>query len=599
MDRRQFLASAVGTAVAGALGTAGAANRFGFARGVGHAGGFPSQATFDYYISTTGADSNAGTLAAPWAISSLCMYTVNANNVANNAAIAGKTVGLLSGTYDIGPYIQLATTANYPGNPGYAPGLSIPMGSASASTVIQSVTPRGAILDGSSAYCHFTGYVSGTTLTVVSITSGSLYVGQAIYDPTGTLPFGTSGTFINSGSGSSWTLNNSGTVGSSSNPVSFVAIPNGAMLGTSDERSPNIGYTTVDGLVFQYPPGAHGVSFGGSNQTTGTPSISGIVVQNCEFLHMDFTYLIYGSNSQCIDLTGCIGAVIRNNYMYDFTGRIGASATSSDHLSATQQWNSGQTIYEYNTAIGPGLFGKEGGNYGTIIRYNYVDITGWSAANTIQDFCGLINTDSPYGYATEIYNNVLVGASDQRSTTGAGDFLPDVFKCYNNTYYVLNISGAVATADFIRVYTGNINFYNNVIQLAQSGTFFTCMNTDGPGVMDYNCYYSTVGYLYGYYTSDTQTGPASTTSTFSTWQALFSASVDTHTLNATNPLLASPGTAGSGASSYKLQSGSPCINAGRMGGVSSGSSVDMGAWGGIDVNTGEPVAQIGCSFGPT
>jgi len=51
--------------------------------------------TFDYYISTTGSDGNPGTLAEPWALTSM----VPGN--ANQSKMAGKRVGLLPGTYDI------------------------------------------------------------------------------------------------------------------------------------------------------------------------------------------------------------------------------------------------------------------------------------------------------------------------------------------------------------------------------------------------------------------------------------------------------------------------------------------------------------------
>ena len=52
----------------------------------------PSGTTFDYYVSTTGSDSNAGTLASPWAITAINT---------KQATYAGKRVGLLPGTYDV------------------------------------------------------------------------------------------------------------------------------------------------------------------------------------------------------------------------------------------------------------------------------------------------------------------------------------------------------------------------------------------------------------------------------------------------------------------------------------------------------------------
>lgn len=71
----------------------------------------------------------------------------------------------------------------------------------------------------------FTGYISGTTLTVVSVISGSLQKSMALYGTSGQiLP----GTVIQSGSGSSWTLAVAGaatsqTAGSAGTPITITA----------------------------------------------------------------------------------------------------------------------------------------------------------------------------------------------------------------------------------------------------------------------------------------------------------------------------------------------------------------------------------------
>jgi hypothetical protein len=71
----------------------------------------------------------------------------------------------------------------------------------------------------------FTGYISGTTLNVVSLTSGSIQKSMAIYGTSGQiLP----GTVIQSGSGSTWTLAVQGnptsqTVGSVGSPITITA----------------------------------------------------------------------------------------------------------------------------------------------------------------------------------------------------------------------------------------------------------------------------------------------------------------------------------------------------------------------------------------
>lgn len=90
--------------------------------------------SFDYYISPTGSDQSAGTLGSPWAITSL------QDNNPNQSKIAGKRVGLISGTYNVSG-LQSTSDPN-----DYARGvLSIPAGTVGAVTVVQSVVPRGAV----------------------------------------------------------------------------------------------------------------------------------------------------------------------------------------------------------------------------------------------------------------------------------------------------------------------------------------------------------------------------------------------------------------------------------------------------------------------
>jgi hypothetical protein len=87
---------------------------------------------FDYYIGPSGTVDGDGTISDPWHID--CINT-------HGATYAGKSVGLLSGTYhlrDLGvDYID-----NYAGNM-----LEIENGSSGSPTIIKSVSPRGAVID--------------------------------------------------------------------------------------------------------------------------------------------------------------------------------------------------------------------------------------------------------------------------------------------------------------------------------------------------------------------------------------------------------------------------------------------------------------------
>ncbi len=87
---------------------------------------------FDHYISTTGKDGNAGTLAAPWAITSL------QDTNANNALMPGKRIGLLPGVYDISNLESGSQPQDY-----QHPVLRVPSGTASQSTLVGSSDANG------------------------------------------------------------------------------------------------------------------------------------------------------------------------------------------------------------------------------------------------------------------------------------------------------------------------------------------------------------------------------------------------------------------------------------------------------------------------
>jgi hypothetical protein len=92
--------------------------------------------TFDFYISPSGSDSNPGTQSSPWAITSL------RDSSGNNAKMAGKKVGLLPGTYNAASLTSGSDSGDY-----QRPVLHIPAGTSASPTVVQSVTPRAAIIN--------------------------------------------------------------------------------------------------------------------------------------------------------------------------------------------------------------------------------------------------------------------------------------------------------------------------------------------------------------------------------------------------------------------------------------------------------------------
>lgn len=439
--------------------------------------------TFDYYISPSGSDGNAGTQASPWAITAINT---------KRSTYKGRRVGLLDGTYNVRSLIQAGNGDGYT----CALNMNGAGGSSASPTVIQAVNPGAAIIDG--------GLPTVNTPTI----------------------------------------------------------------GTSDGST---GYITIDGLKI-INGGCKTIHFGlysGSNL-----NIPGWVIQNCEISGQNCVNVgrgVTAGNYACIEIQGGIGAIIRNNYLH---GNIGnAGPTNGNHFTSTVQWYCLSTLYEYNTCIGPGFYGKEGGNAGTTIRYNYVDNSGWSQVQGIEDFVN--DTSTSTGLTTTIHHNVLkVLMNDMRPTLNQADYLADKFICYNNTF--VGLSGGQTSGILIKTNSGLATYYNNINSMAASGDVqFNTINVDGPGVWDYNLYFSTGTYEYGYFTSKA-TGARSGSSTLAGWKAAMSVACEAHAQDHVNPTFVA---SGAGANFYKLQSGSPAINAGKSNGTSGGTTCDMGAWG--------------------
>lgn len=109
-------------ALGGSAGLCLAFSRSGFAQ---------SAASYDYYISPTGSDSNPGTIDRPWSIGALN---------SRRSMYAGKRVGLLNGNYPVhGVPLSIGG--------GNRPHLEVQGGSPGSPTVVQSVNPLGAVLN--------------------------------------------------------------------------------------------------------------------------------------------------------------------------------------------------------------------------------------------------------------------------------------------------------------------------------------------------------------------------------------------------------------------------------------------------------------------
>jgi hypothetical protein len=452
---------------------------------------------FDYYISPSGSDGNAGTSSSPWALTALNT---------KRSTYAGKRVGVLPGTYSCLNLVGGSYTGDFS-----TPAFNIAGGTANSPTVIQSTTPRGAILD--------------------------------------------------AGANSS---NN----------------PNGQPLIGTITPTCGQGYITIDGFEVKNCYG-RAVSVG---QQTGAPfsgtRLLGPVIQNC-YIH-DLTNNISGANPTGITLYSSQGALIQNNYitnLYDNYGRA----------SGIEIWTSIQTVTQYNTVISKsaqqsgGILHKNASQYNNTIRFNYIDMTtsGTSAYGmTVDDDGGSGTTDV-------INNNIVIGNNPvYLSAMDVGGYPNNQNhqQWYNNTF--LGIPNC-SVGCWIRVGApATIKFYNNIISRGSvGGRGDVDTNRSALALIDYNCYPSAPSLGL---TQDGSDGYPSSSSSLSAWAAVLPSGTvgkDAHSVTASPMFVGS----GSGAASYKLQSGSPCVGRGSSTGAAGGTVTDIGAW-------GNGATQVGCSF---
>jgi hypothetical protein len=459
-----------------------------------------SSATFDFYISPNGSDSNPGTIDRPWAITALNT---------KRSTYAGRRVGLLDGTY------STASLGAYAG--GYSPALGIAAGTADRPTIVEAVNPRMAIIDDS---------------------GGS--AGRAII---GSLD-ATTGHF---------TLRNLKVRGARQNCIH---------IQRTSGRGEGI---KVEGCE------VYDQRFGGADITVGIflQALDDAQVTNC-YIH-DITNTTGGSRVAGIMMYGC-------------------RRTRIERCSFAKTVNS--AIHDKYAGGSPRLDQQE-----TQVRQCYFGgnpIALWGFDN--RDQTGTPPSAGPYGpYIIE--NNVFDGVGSVLSNPGAFSAeSPVIFR--NNTIYLASGTGS-GPGLYTKKPGCEPSFYNNIWYFTgswgEARALTVSVNGSGAALMrvlDYNCYGPRgVAWLtqngYGEpYTPNNGSGYV-VRSTEAQWQAATGGDRTGRSLFSTDPRFTM---AGSDAERFKLQSGSPCIGAGRVGGSPSGAPVNMGAWDGN-------VTQIGCHFG--
>lgn len=488
--------------------------------------------TFDYYISPSGSDSNAGTIGSPWAITAIN---------SKQSTYAGKKVGLLDGTYPLysmlngGTYANAALVINGSTNSG-------------SPTIIQAVNARKAILDGhSTPGTTGSGYPTGSA-PIFGPAQGDSVANRSnlIIDGlvlTGNNTFGIS-------------IHGDGTGSPGGGVVSGGAFNGTAYGGPTGIIVRNCEFYDITSNSFGDNPAAINLSF-----------VTGYLVQNC---------VVHPMLSSCAaEICGML-TFQTNNGVID-------SCTFYDCQIGMQEKDGPQG----NTTVRYSYFEGYDPSFG-VLKSFAAGIPGWT---TTIHHCILVgqnpfenadgdNQSQVSQEALQFYNNTLYNGSQFPSF----GFL---WKSWGST---ATNPGSYPTSP-----AATEAFYNNVINCPGTGAGDIYVNNVAglAGPIDYNCYRPGTA---SNQAIEYQVPPGGSTSfyTLSQWQS--ASSFDLNSIAATpsfvNPGTIDGGKTPAGyqlSGTYGHGGSSPCAGTGKVGGTSGGAATNMGAWDGT-------VTQIGANF---
>jgi hypothetical protein len=484
-----------------------------------------SSPTANFFISTTGNDLNNGLTPAT-------AWAITGINT-HQSTYSGQNLGIIAGTYDVSLTLQACTVEEailqIQGGP-----------SSSAKTWIFA--------------CNSSGQYNPVPFTVIIDC------------------FGASGQYGG---------------GNSQFPYPIGQTDGGGNAGPQPSR---LGNWILDGITFSgYSRWAIGVADAGG----GPGTIPNATIQNCTFHN--------GRNPTLTTHPGPITAyrvtnlLISNCWFYDNNSPADKNHYAGILIFGVSGPSSGVIIEKCTLINSSTIYLAEDNNLvdNVTIRQCYMDMTaaGGSGSNFQQSYaiqgCGTEGKTGG-GITSNFHNNIVRGGNfydmDGTTPTSVG------INIFNNTWDRAGGAGYDnSSAGLCRVIensglSGLFQSYNNLVYDNGAGAFGQYQgmagNIDGFTVLDYNVYSATTP---GFYAFAASGGAAIGSVSFATWKS--DTGGDSHSIqNATNPFT----NAGINALAYTVTSG-PALNAGRVGGLSSGAVVNAGAWDGI-------VTQIGASF---
>lgn len=369
--------------------------------------------------------------------------------------------------------------------------------------------------------------------------------GDTVYVKSGAYPESNS-SFDNDGPRAALRPLNSG---SASAPIAFRVYPGHQVtLEVSIQGSSSNDYITWHGFT---------LATGHLIQMYGAESdyVVGTVIDNCTVQRGQVAESP-GGNYDGVFIQYVQETVIRNCVFRDI------NTTGSTRGSAIKMYFAFNSLIENNEIYraDDGIFSKGTGQF-NVFRYNYIhDIEDIGIGFACFGGHGALGCAS-----AEVYQNVITNATDG---IRIGDVISPTtfsdFRVYNNTINVTELG-------MKNGFTPGLRVWNNIIRLSNSlGWAMGIVNITTDLVLsDYSNFYPVARFL-----SDELQPTMSTYSSLAAWQGT---GFDLNSRNV-DPLFVGPLVSMGPPTAFRLQAGSSLVNAGRVGGVSTGAPVNMGAY---------------------
>ena len=489
--------------------------------------------SFDFFISTTGSDSNAGSLAAPWSITAISSH---------QSTYGGKRLGIIAGTYNVATALAALGTndilLNINGGPSTSQKTYVAACDTSGNYLAPTLANGGpfvVINCGTTANQTNNAFVIGCANTLNSPTPTNL--GNFILDGIAIRNFWWTPVLVGAQGGSpvsNWVIQNCEIGNGSQNQTTT----HPAAIDCGSSQNGLVTNCWIHDIVNTAADADHQT---GLEQWGFSPQSFGLTVDHCTFTNSPGVYVV----SRAGDVVW--GTTVQYCF-FDLTN-------------TGVNFNSGRAFFG-----GSCLDSPSSQLSGSSFHHNIV-----KGGFSMQD-CGTPGTAS--------------------SSSGTGNWVTTL-QLYNNTW---DLAGYSAPANGFRMsenagQSGLFSCYNNLFFDNGAGNFsgpngYVASNVDGFAVLNYNIY-GTKNAFTTFPSGATSITGANEQISFASWKTATGGDANS-TTNATNPFNVNF-SSGILAAAYQVASGSVAFQAGKVGGISSGATCNAGAWDGT-------VTQIGCSF---